>query len=171
MRQPLRIASAIGGGIAGVSAALDLARRGAGVTVLERGSTLGGLVASFEIGGTPIERFYHHVFPHERHVLKLVDELGLSESLGWYESSVGIYAQGRVWPFTSPVDLLRFEPLPLVDRLATGVGALRLGRTRRWEPLDEVPAGGHLMVRTDRPPEHIIDDILALLDQWLQVRA
>ncbi|HTP21825.1 MAG TPA: AAA family ATPase [Solirubrobacteraceae bacterium] len=34
----------------------------------------------------------------------------------------------------------------------------------RWEPLDEVPANGHLTVRTDRPVEQIIADVLALLD-------
>lgn len=139
MSDPLRVA-VIGGGIAGATAALDLARRGVGVVLLERGETLGGLVASFAIGGTPIERFYHHVFPHESHVLGLIDELGLGDRLSWYPSSVGIYANGRVWPFTSPVDLLRFRPLPLVDRLATGVGALRLGRVREWQPLDAVPA-------------------------------
>lgn len=110
------------------------------MTLIERGPNLGGLVSSFSIGGTPIERFYHHVFPQEAHVLALIDELGLTDRLEWYPSAVGVYTAGRIWPFTSPLDLLRFGPLPFVDRLATGIGALRLSRTRDWAHLDELPA-------------------------------
>jgi aminoglycoside phosphotransferase family enzyme/predicted kinase len=36
-----------------------------------------------------------------------------------------------------------------------------------WESLDEVPAGRHLALRTDRPIEQIVDDVLALLDSRL----
>jgi len=130
----------IGGGIGGATAALHLARAGRSVVLLERSDRLGGLVASFEVGGTPLECFYHHVFPHEHHILRLVDELGLSDRMQWFPSSVAVLAGGRVWPFTSPVDLLRFGPLPVRDRVRTGVGALRMGRVRSWEALDAVPA-------------------------------
>jgi predicted kinase len=34
-----------------------------------------------------------------------------------------------------------------------------------WEPLDEVPADQHVMLRTDRPVEQIVADLLASLDQ------
>jgi aminoglycoside phosphotransferase family enzyme/predicted kinase len=40
-----------------------------------------------------------------------------------------------------------------------------------WEPLDEVPARAHLMVRTDRPIEEMVGDVLALLDRRLQEAA
>jgi protoporphyrinogen oxidase len=59
----------IGGGISGCVAALRLARAGREVVLLERGPNLGGLVVSFEIGGTPLECFYHHVFPNEREMI------------------------------------------------------------------------------------------------------
>jgi len=36
-----------------------------------------------------------------------------------------------------------------------------------WEPLDEVPATAHLIVRTDRPVEQITADLLALIDRRL----
>jgi protoporphyrinogen oxidase len=98
------------------------------------------LVSSFRVGGTPLERYYHHVFPHEHHVRALIEDLGLTARLGWYRSSMGVFADGRLWPFTSPLDLLRFGPLPLWDRLRTGLGALRLARVSNWEDLDAVPA-------------------------------
>ena len=54
----------VGGGIAGAAAALRLAEGGREVVLFEAGERLGGLVVSFEIGGTPLECFYHHSFPH-----------------------------------------------------------------------------------------------------------
>jgi uncharacterized protein len=36
-----------------------------------------------------------------------------------------------------------------------------------WEPLDEVPASAHLALRTDRPLDHVLGDVLALLDRRL----
>jgi protoporphyrinogen oxidase len=130
----------VGGGICGSAAALDLVRAGNDVVLLERSPSLGGLVVSFEVAGTPLECFYHHIFPHEHEIRGLIEDLGLSERLGWFESSVGVLTDGRIWPFTSPLDLLRFRPLPFIDRLHTGIGALRLGRARQWEDLDDVAA-------------------------------
>jgi len=130
----------VGGGIAGATAALRLAGRGHDVVLTERSDRLGGLVVSFEVGGTPLECFYHHVFPHEHHIVGLVDELGLGAKLDWRPSTVGVLTGGRLWPFTSPVDLLRFGPLAPLDRVRAGVGALRLARVGDWEQLDSVPA-------------------------------
>ncbi|HEV3351745.1 MAG TPA: NAD(P)/FAD-dependent oxidoreductase [Acidimicrobiales bacterium] len=141
----------VGGGIAGATVALRLAQRGHDVVLTERSERLGGLVVSFEVAGTPLECFYHHVFPHERHIRALIDELGLGSKLDWRPSTVGVLTGGRLWPFTSPGDLLRFGPLGPLDRVRAGVGALRLARVREWEKLDEIPAlewlagltGGH----------------------------
>ena len=131
----------IGGGIGGATAARELARAGANVTLAERGDRLGGLVASFAIAGTPLEMFYHHVFPPERDIVGLIGELGLADRLQWFPSSVGIFRDGRMWPFTSPADLLRFGPLPPVQRIRTGLGALRLAAWRGdWRALDGVTA-------------------------------
>ncbi|HVV38435.1 MAG TPA: NAD(P)/FAD-dependent oxidoreductase [Acidimicrobiales bacterium] len=138
----------VGGGIGGAAAARRLAGDGAEVTLLERSPTLGGLVVSFAVGGTPLECFYHHVFPHEHHVIGLIDELGLGADLDWHATNMGVFVDGKPWPFTSPLDLLRFRPLPFVDRLRTGVGALRLGRVKDWQALDDVAARDWLTAYT-----------------------
>jgi len=130
----------IGGGIAGCAAALRMAHDGHAVTVVERSAHLGGLVVSFSVGGTPLECFYHHIFPHEHDVIALIDSLGLGSKLDWYDSSTGVLSDGRIWPFTSPMDLIRFGPLPLSDRVRAGVGAIRMRRVMEWQALDEVPA-------------------------------
>lgn len=134
----------IGGGVGGAAAALHLADSDIDVVLLEGGSRLGGLVASFEVNGTPLECFYHHVFPHEHAIQRLIDRVGLTPRLEWLESSMGVLHGGRVWPFTSPADLLRFRPLGPIDRVRAGVGSLRLGRDTDWRSLDTVRASAWL---------------------------
>jgi protoporphyrinogen oxidase len=134
----------IGGGIAGCAAALRMAQDGQTVTLVERSAHLGGLVVSFSIGGTPLECFYHHIFPHEHDIIALIGALGLGDRLEWHDSSTGVLCDSRIWPFTSPVDLVRFTPLPLRDRIRAGVGALRMRRVMEWRPLDEVSAASWL---------------------------
>jgi protoporphyrinogen oxidase len=138
----------VGGGIGGATAALRLAQRGAGVVLYEAGPALGGLVASFEIGGEPLERYYHHVFPHERAVQALIAELGLE--LEWLPSTMGVYRDGRVWPFTTPGDLLRFGALSLPQRLRFGAGAQLRLRARHTPALDDRPAADWLAAACGR---------------------
>ena len=138
----------VGGGIAGATAALRLADAGEDVVLLEAGQRLGGLVVSFEVGGTPLECFYHHVFPHESHIRALIDELGLTAKLDWLPSSMGVLNGGRIWPFTTPLDILRFGPLKPWQRLRMGIGGLRLQSWRDWESLDTVPAQEWLRAAT-----------------------
>ena len=146
----------VGGGIGGSAAALRLLRGGAEVVVVERAERLGGLVTSFEVAGTPLEMFYHHIFPTEREIRSLISDLGLSERLGWFRSSVSIFTGGRIWPFTSPLDLLRFRPLPVVDRFRMGIGSIRLTRDRDWMPLDRITARDWLTAATSRRASRVV---------------
>ena len=73
----------IGAGILGLTVGLRLAQRGHDVVVLERGAVPGGLAASFEIEpGMWLERFYHHIFRSDRHVIRLIEEVGLGSRSG-----------------------------------------------------------------------------------------
>lgn len=151
----------IGGGIGGAAAALHLARAGEEVVLLERSDQLGGLVVSFEVGGTPLECFYHHLLPGEHEILELLRELGLHERITWLPSTVAIFLNGQVWPFTTPLDLVRFRPLPFADRVRSGIGAIRLGRIHDWAPLDAIPAATWLRgLTSDRAGEVIWEPLL-----------
>lgn len=150
----------IGGGISGTVTALRLARAGREVVLLERSPNLGGLVVSFAIGGTPLECFYHHVFPNEREILRLINELGLGPKFGWFASSVGVLTQDKIWPFTSATDLLRFEPLPFIDRVKLGLGSVRMTGAD-WRRFDRTQAREWLRLATsDRAVEVIWDPLL-----------
>ena len=52
----------IGGGAAGLAAAYELGLRGHVVEVFEGAPFLGGQASTFLVGGTPVERGYHHLF-------------------------------------------------------------------------------------------------------------
>ncbi len=114
----------IGGGVAGLTAAYRLLQKGHRVRLFEAGPSLGGLVRTFEIGGEPIECFYHHVFTTDTAAVRLIQELGLGERLTWRPSTVGIFYDGRIYPFMTPMDLLRFTPVGLIDRVRLGLMGL-----------------------------------------------
>lgn len=132
MAQPLRI-GVIGAGILGLTAAYRFVQAGARVAVIEREADVGGLVASFEIGGTHLERFYHHLFRSDRDIQDLIAEVGLADQLVWPRPKVSSLYGGRIYGFDSATDVLRFSPLPLLDRLRLGLGAayLKLERDHR----------------------------------------
>jgi protoporphyrinogen oxidase len=129
----------IGAGVAGLVAAHRLTAAGHAVDVYERWPGLGGQAATLDVGGGHrLERYYHHLFTTDRHIAALYDELDLE--LEWRPSSVAMFAHGRSWPFTTPLDLLRFRPLSLVDRLRMGVAALALQRRGDRAPFERVSA-------------------------------
>jgi protoporphyrinogen oxidase len=119
----------LGAGVAGLVAAYRLTQAGATVDVYERWPGLGGQAATIDVGeGHRLERYYHHLFSTDRHIAALYDELGMPDELEWLSSSVAYFTQGRQWPFVTPLDLLRFGPLPPLARVRLGAVVLALQR-------------------------------------------
>ncbi|ADJ49118.1 hypothetical protein AMES_7294 [Amycolatopsis mediterranei S699] len=128
----------IGGGICGLAAAHRLVRRGTRVTLLEGSDQLGGLGTFFADGDQWAERFYHCIMPSDASLLALLGELGLRDAVQWRETTMGMVVDGRRHPFNSPLDLLRFSPLRLHDRVRFGVVSLLLRRLGRGRDLDNL---------------------------------
>ena len=122
----------LGAGVAGLTCALRLAQAGHGVDVLERWPGLGGQAATLHVGGSHrLERYYHHWFTSDRHIVGLWEELGVAGAIEWRPSSVAFFADGASHPFTTPLDLLRFTPLSPLARLRMGLAVVRLQRAGR----------------------------------------
>jgi protoporphyrinogen oxidase len=132
----------IGAGVAGLVAAHRLCQAGQTVDVYERWPGLGGQAATLDVGGGHrLERYYHHLFTTDRHIAALFDELGLEDELEWRESTTAMLARGRLWPFTTPGDLLRFGPMPPPARVRMGAAAVALQRfAGKPEPYEEITA-------------------------------
>jgi protoporphyrinogen oxidase len=127
----MRIA-VLGAGVAGLVAGHRLTQAGHQVDVYERWPGLGGQAATLDVGGGHLlERYYHHLFTSDVHITRLYEELGMPDELEWRESSVAFFLDGRSWPFVSPLDLLRFRPLPVASRLRMGLSVLALQRGRQ----------------------------------------
>ena len=73
----------LGGGIAGLAAAYSLGKDRVARVLLEKDSNVGGLLGSIELGDCRVERFYHHIFTHDRQTLGLLAELGIQEGLSF----------------------------------------------------------------------------------------
>lgn len=126
----------IGGGISGLTAAYRLSRAAVPVRLVESADRLGGLGMGGEIGGVEIERFYHCVMPTDEHLLPLLDDLGLGDTIHWQQTTMGMNVDGRRFAFNSAVDLLRFTPLRLSHRIRFGAVSLLLRRLGRGKDLD-----------------------------------
>jgi protoporphyrinogen oxidase len=130
----------IGGGFTGLTAALRLSGQGHEVEIFEASETIGGLAGSFKIEGENIEKTYHHLFRTDIHIIELVTELGLQDKLIWRDSSLGIYFEGKIYPFMTPFDLIKFPPLTFVDRVKTGITTLYLQFTKNWKKFENITA-------------------------------
>ncbi|OBX17625.1 amine oxidase [Erythrobacter sp. QSSC1-22B] len=130
----------IGGGFAGLSAGYDLARAGHKVTVLEADDFVGGLAGAFEGDGERIDRFYHHWFTNDLEVMGLIENLGMLDEVVTNPTNTGVYYNKSVFKLSTPMDLLRFSPLPFMDRIRLGVLTLRARGVKDWRRLEEKTA-------------------------------
>lgn len=119
----------IGAGMGGLAAAHRLTKLGHECDVYERWPGLGGEAATVEIGdGVLLERYYHHLFTSDLHIASLCDEIGLPDTLERWPSTVAMFADGALHPFTSPLDLIRYKPISLLTRFRMGLAVVLLQR-------------------------------------------
>jgi protoporphyrinogen oxidase len=130
----------VGAGLAGLTAGLRLSEAGYPVRLFERYPRPGGLARALEVGGEPLEAFYHHLFTTDTAYVALARELGLADAIEWLPSRMGIWAEGRLWDFGTPASLLRFGPMSLLDKLRFGLSTLWLQRQRDPAPFEAVTA-------------------------------
>ncbi|NPU97914.1 MAG: NAD(P)/FAD-dependent oxidoreductase [Candidatus Omnitrophica bacterium] len=146
----------IGGGAAGCALAWHLTRNGHDVHLYEREKGLGGLASDIPFGRTRLDRFYHHIFTSDTHVQAYAERLGLASKLHWCESSVGVEYRGTCYPFTTPVDLLRFRPLSLLSRLRVGLAVLKMRRRATFDDLEEITAEEWIIREMGEPAYRVL---------------
>lgn len=129
--------SIIGGGYTGIAAALDLSKAGYDVTIFEADSEIGGLAGSFELSpGVKLEKFYHHWFASDTHIISLLQELGLGDKIKTLKSNTGLYFANSTFRLSKPFDLLSFTPLPFFDRIRTGLMVVAARLINDWKKLE-----------------------------------
>jgi len=130
----------IGGGFTGLAAAYELTKQGIKVTVHEGEAQIGGLASAFDVQGENLDRFYHHWFTNDQHVMQLIDELGLNDKVSINPTNTAVYYANNFFKLSTPWDLLNFTPLAFVDRIRLGLLALRARRIKNWQELEDKTA-------------------------------
>ena len=130
----------VGGGFTGLAAAYELASRGERVVVLEKESMVGGLASGFKVGEHTLERFYHHWFTNDRHVMDLIEEIGCSDQVVFRPTRTGMYYANTIFRLSTPFDLLKFTALKFTDRIRLGLLALRARAIRDWRAIEHLTA-------------------------------
>jgi protoporphyrinogen oxidase len=134
----------VGAGFTGLAAARELARRGLRPTLIEAMTEPGGLAGAFRVGETRLERFYHHWFTSDRHLMDLVAQLGLTDQLLVKSVGTGLYYANSLFRLSSPVDVLKFRALSFAGRIRLGLLPFVARATTRWEDLDDETAAAWL---------------------------
>ncbi|MCP4142614.1 MAG: NAD(P)/FAD-dependent oxidoreductase [Chloroflexi bacterium] len=131
----------IGAGYAGMSAAYDLAKDGHDVTIYEREDSAGGLARGFSDPkwDWTVDRFYHHWFASDNHMLGIIEELGLSDQVLFPRPYTVLLHNKKWYPFDSIKEALLFPGLGWgVDKLRFGLVGLYLRLTKNWQSLEKV---------------------------------
>ncbi|QYD67857.1 NAD(P)/FAD-dependent oxidoreductase [Paraburkholderia edwinii] len=132
----------VGAGFTGLTAGLALSRAGRKVLIVEKDATPGGLAGTFQFrDGVTIEKFYHHWFNNDEYVPRLVKELGLEGEIVTLPSRTGMYFSGKMWRLSTPLDLLKFTPLSLIDRIRLGLLVFKVRKIKDWRSIE------HLTIR------------------------
>ena len=114
------------------------------MTLFESRHEVGGQVVTFEVGGEPLECFYHHIFNNDTTVIRYFEELGLTECMEWIEPNNAHFVKGRPYKFVTPFDLLKFTAIPVVSRLRLGLATLWLQRQKDWRKYESKTASAYL---------------------------
>lgn len=129
----------VGGGFTGLVVAYELSRQGKKVHVLEADEQPGGLAKSFSFDdGVVLEDFYHHWFNNDAYIPALLEELGLKDRLSLLPTKTGMYFDGKYFNLSTPLDLLRFTPLPFIDRIRLGLLVLRVRGVKDWKRIEHM---------------------------------
>ncbi len=136
----------IGAGIAGLSAAFDLTRQGHTVTIFEASDRPGGLASGFKDPrwDWELERFYHHWFQTDEDVIRLIDELGLSEKLFFPEPVTSLFIDDKLYPAT-PLWRNALLPISPIAKIRYALSGIFLRLSSNWQALEKETAHNWLI--------------------------
>lgn len=133
----------IGGGLTGLVAAARLTREHE-VNLFERTPYLGGCLSSYNVNDYWIEKYYHHCFSHDSSLFALLQELGLSDKLEWRTGTTGYFTKNRIYPLSTPLQILAYPELSLIDKIKLGLLTFRAKKTD-LVTMDDIPADQYII--------------------------
>lgn len=123
----------------GLAAAYIAAKKGVKVTVVEGSDKFGGLLNTFEIGGNQLEHYYHHFFTQDAELRWMLEDLGIADKTFFKKTTMGVFRNGKIYDFNSPIDLLKFKPVGIIGKIRFGLTSIFLGKFAKWPENEGVP--------------------------------
>jgi squalene-associated FAD-dependent desaturase len=153
----------IGGGLAGISAALDCARAGAGVTLVEVRPRLGGAAYSFQRDGLWLDNGQHVFLRCCTAYRQLLDRLGVTgETVLQNRLAIPVLAPGKkvAWlrrtalppPLHLASSLLRYGHLRPHERITAALTARALARVNPDDPAADAQSFGQWLREHHQSP-------------------
>jgi protoporphyrinogen oxidase len=130
----------VGGGFTGLTMGYYLAKAGWIVNIFEKDAEVGGLAGSFKVEGENLEKFYHHWFTNDLHIMDLIKELNCEDHIIIRPTRTGMYYSNNFFKLSSPLDLLKFKPLNLINRIRLGFVVLAVRTVKDWMKLESITA-------------------------------
>ncbi len=163
----------IGGGLAGITAALDCAREGASVTLLEARGRLGGAAYSFTRGNLIVDNGQHVFLRCCTAYRELLEQLGATEMVALQPRlEVPVLAPGgklgwlrRSWlpaPLHLAASLLRYPYLGMRERIALAWAMQRLRTVDIDDPANDALSFGDWL-RRHRQSRRTVESIWELI--------
>ncbi len=131
----------IGAGYGGMAAAYDLRKAGHDIIIFESADFVGGLAGGFKEPhwDWSVEKFYHHWFASDKHMLGLIKELDLSDGVIFPRPFTVLLHNGKWYPFDSILKALLFPGLGFgLNKIRFGLVGLYLRLTNNWNPFEKV---------------------------------
>jgi squalene-associated FAD-dependent desaturase len=156
----------VGGGLAGITAALRCADAGADVTLLEARPRLGGLAGSFARGGLDVDTGQHVFLRCCTAYQRLLERLGATDLVTVQSRmDIPVLRPGRAparlrrsrlpAPLHLAAALLGYRPLPLAQRLRLPAAALALAGVDPADPTTDRVAFGAWLARHGQRRESV----------------
>lgn len=122
----------------GLALAYKISKTKAKVKVFEKDSQVGGLATYHDYGAFFWDRFYHVILPTDNHLIGLIEELGLGESLCWRRTLTGYFVQNKFHSISSLKEFLLFPPLGIISKLKLGYTIFYGSRIKNWRALEKI---------------------------------
>ena len=130
----------IGAGYTGLTIAKELVEKGQDATIFEKQPYVGGMVNTIEIFNTRLEKYYRHIFKSDKEAIKLIKEMGLESELIWPATKMGYLSNKKPYLFGTPISLLKFKPLNLIQKLRFGFNVIHIKLINDYKKLEKVTA-------------------------------
>ncbi|MFC7233906.1 NAD(P)/FAD-dependent oxidoreductase [Halosegnis marinus] len=140
----------VGGGVAGLAAAYRLQQAGYEPTVFEASDSVGGLAATYETAGDPIEAYYHHLSATEETIVELAEELGVADRLEWRWGHDSYYVEGVVHPLNTAWEIAAYPYLSFYDKFRLGMLTLGIdvrGGLPSFDTYDDLESFEHVPIK------------------------